>query len=514
MRLRDEKQKTGHLLSFTSTKESKENFSFFFPVKNLDQFDSLLEVTNGFEKCTKEHFPDYEFTGYSIPDLGKVDADFQELNTGRISIFEQEEFLAEDLGFLKDFARIVIDRHIEKSKPLFPEIVIGALVSGGDFYDRKDKIETIWNVLEKGENFLLRAPRRYGKSSMLKFMMDNPRKGWRVCYTDLEGGKSSEDFVEYILKKGVFRQDECIKCLPDHLSELDIPNKSEMEKLEIIREERRKIISDWKTYAKELFDAIERKSGEDNYLLILDEISFLIEDMIDSRESGLEAVRDLLKWFNEKRKTYKKIRFIVSGSEHLPSFLSAYRIDGQLDSLKEETLDLFDKTTAREYIFLVLAGRKIVARKEEIDFIMELLGNPIPYFLQLFLDVVISNCNKRQSITIKDMEEIYYKELLGPDRKRNFESIVRQLDRYKRYGELSGRGAERLLDETAINKRPSLEKLKAIWQEVTGSEKNFEVMVGIIQDDFYIKQHVDDTLSFNSKLLLDWWNIHGLSTVK
>ena len=514
MRVRDEKQKTGHLLSITSKKEREKAFSFFFPVEDLDQFDSLLKVTNGFEKCINEHFPDYEFTGYSIPDLAKIDVDSQEPNTERISIFELEEFLAEDNEFIENFAQIVIGRHINEPRPLFPEIVTGALVSGGDFYDRKDKIEAIWNGLEKGEGLFLRAPRRYGKSSMLKFMMDNPREGWRVCYADLEGGKSAEDFVEYILKKGIFLQDECATCLPDHLSKLDIPDKTEMEKTEIIRAERRKIVSDWQAYANALFDSIEKKSGENNFLLVLDEISFLIEDMINSREGSINEVRDLLEWFDEKRKNCKKIRFIVSGSEHLPQFLQAYEIDGQLDDLKEETIDLFDNKTAKGYIFLVLAGRKIVVRNDEIDFILELMGNPIPYFLQLFLDVIVSNCHKRQKLAFKDIEKVYYKELLGPDRKRNFESIVRQLDRYKRYGELSGMGTERLLDEIAVRQRASIEMLRVIWQEATGSERDFEVMVGIIQDDFYIKQNEDDTLSFNSKLLLDWWKMHRLSTVQ
>jgi hypothetical protein len=42
MRLRDENQKTGHLLVFISKEERANNFSFFFPVEGLEQFDSLL----------------------------------------------------------------------------------------------------------------------------------------------------------------------------------------------------------------------------------------------------------------------------------------------------------------------------------------------------------------------------------------------------------------------------------------------------------------------------------------
>ncbi|EFK11158.1 conserved hypothetical protein [delta proteobacterium NaphS2] len=79
---------------------------------------------------------------------------------------------------------------------------------------------------------------------------------------------------------------------------------------------------------------------------------------------------------------------------------------------------------------------------------------------------------------------------------------------------MSGFGTERLLDEIAMNDRVSREKLRVIWQETTGSEQNFDVITGIIQDDFYIKHHEDDTLSFNSKLLKDWWKKHGLSTVE
>ncbi|EFK12108.1 conserved hypothetical protein, partial [delta proteobacterium NaphS2] len=108
-------------------------------------------------------------------------------------------------------------------------------------------------------------------------------------------------------------------------------------------------------------------------------------------------------WFDDIRKTYD-VRFIVSGSEHLPTFLKVFGIDGKLDDLKKETLDLFDKEIAREYIFLILSGRKIVVRNEEIDLIMNLMGNPIPYFLQLFLDVLIVDCNTHQSIAREDIE--------------------------------------------------------------------------------------------------------------
>jgi hypothetical protein len=76
MRLRNEKAETGHLLSFISKKDRSDNFSLFFPVEGLEQFDTLLEVTKGFEKCLKAWPGMYDYMGYSISDYGDIEKTF------------------------------------------------------------------------------------------------------------------------------------------------------------------------------------------------------------------------------------------------------------------------------------------------------------------------------------------------------------------------------------------------------------------------------------------------------
>ncbi len=514
MRLRNENQKIGHLLSFISKEDRDDNFSFFFPVQSIEQFDSLLEITNGFERCLEDNRHEYEFMDYSIADFGQMDGTFPEMDIERVSIFEQDEFLTKESEFIADFGKVVLERYIKGKLPVFPGIVTGSMASGSDFYDRQDKISTIWDLLEKGENILLRAPRRYGKSSLLNHLTRYPKEGWQVCFVDLEGGRSAEDFVEYILKKGMFLSESCTICLPDRLSAQNIHDKSEMEKLDIIRSERSKINLGWKAYAEELFRSIERKSGENRFLLILDEISFLVEDMLEAGNDSADKVQELLKWFHDTRNRTEKIKFIISGSEHLPTFLQGFQIDGFIDDLEQEHLDLFDEKTSIELIFLMLAGQKIVVENEEIEQILNLIGDPIPYFLQLFLDVIIRTCKARQRLSSDEIEKIYYKELLGSSSKRHFESIIKQLERYERYGDNYRTGAERLLNQLAIKEFIPLDTLKVIWQEVTGSEKDFGVILGIMQDDFYIKKEPDGTLFFGSKLLRDWWEKHRLSGMR
>jgi hypothetical protein len=505
MRLRDENQRTGHLLTFISKRERANNFSFFFPVEGLEQFESLLKVIKGFEHCFQGSKNDYEFIGNSVANIGRLEEILPEIDKSRMLQFELEEFLTEDSKFIEDFAKIVIERQIKKESPIFPDILPGAMAARSNFYDREKKVEEIWRNLQEGKDLLLRAPRRYGKSSLLNYISETPVSGWRVCYVDLEGGKSSEDFVEYTLK-GLIQRREYNVCLPEGLSVLEPWKESETSKLEIIRNERKKIRENWQEYAGIMFKHID--SLEEKLLLIFDEVSFLLEDMIGLKNQ--DRVNELMAWFQEVRKNAQQITFILSGSEHLPSFLESFGIEGHLNDLETVHLDLLEGQAAREFIFLVLAGKKIVVLLHEIHCILELMGEPIPYFLQLFLDILSRLCSEKKSLSTDQIEKTYYQELLGSDSKRYFETIQRQLERYNRYGERSRAGAESILDELAVNESIGRKDIEVIWQEVTGGKEGFEVMLSILQDDFYIKED-KGRVFFTSKLLKDWWKKHGLA---
>ncbi len=507
MKLRDETQKTGHLLAFISRDERKDNFSLFFPVEGLAQFDSLFKITDGFERCFEPFKDKYVLNGYSIANIDGVEDAFPEVDKTRMLRFELEEFLTEDFRFIDDFATIILESLVKREHPVFPDIITGPMATGLNFYNRKEKVEEIWNDLQEGKNLLLRAPRRYGKSSLLDRISKIPPSGWRVCYVDLEGGESSEDFVEQILK-GMIQKQDCNIYLPRHLSDLQIWKQSEGKKLNTLREERRRIRENWKEYAEALFTKMG--SGQERFLLILDEVSFLVEDMISLHKEYKDKVNDLLAWFREVREKAGDLSFILSGSEHLPTFLESFDIEGRLDDLETIHLGLFGRQTAREFIFLALAGKKIVVRSAEIDLILDLMGDPIPYFLQLFLDTLGRFCRERQGLGADEIEAVYYRELLGPGSKRYFESIQKQLERYNRYGERNRAGAERLLDALAVKDSVDRGDIEAIWQDATGSRNKFEVILGILQDDFYIE--IDDgQVSFSSKLLKDWWERHAMT---
>lgn len=513
MKLRNEKTKTGHLLSFISKEDRSDNFSLFFQVEALEEFDTLLEVIEGFEKCLEAWAKTYSAVGYSISEQGDIEKAFSEIDVERVFHFEQSEFLSETSRFIEPFGKALLKRFMEKHKQIFPNIVTGAMAVESSFYDRETAIQDIWALLKKGDNILFRAPRRFGKTSLLNHISSHSEKGWQICFVDLEGGDSSERFVEKILT-AMLSKKSLEPYLPDHLTGQHIYAKTEIERLEIHRQERKAIHKDWKKYAEALFTQVENKSGDNRFLFILDEVSFLIEDMMELSDDS-EHINELLTWFGEIRKQKKKIQFILSGSEHLPSFLSAFGIDSQLEDLEKANLGLFEKDIAREFIFLTLAGQKVAATIYEIDLILELMGKPIPYFLHLFLDVICRTCKEKNSLTNDEIISVYYDHLLGSESKRYFESITRQLERYKRYGIRNMAGAKSILDILAINENPvKAEELKIVWKESTSDPEQFNLMLDIMQDDFYLSINEEQQVSINSRLIKDWWQKYGVAGLR
>ena len=507
MRLRDKTQKTGHLLAFIAREDRSDNFSLFFPVEGLAQFDDLLEITDGFE-CALEPFKDkYAFNGYSIANIDRVEDAFAEVDRAWMLRFDLVEFLDEDSGFNDKFAQNILERLIKRQYPIFPDIITGAMATGFNFYNRREKVEEIWRSLKDGKNLLLRAPRRYGKSSLLDRISTKALPGWRVCYVDLEGGKSPEDFVELILK-GMIREQAFSACLPESLCNLEAWKETEGRKLEIVRRERKRIKENWQEYGEDLFASMGAAGGP--FLLILDEVSFLLEDMISLDKAYKENVNEFMAWFSKTREREAGLSFILSGSEHLPTFLKLFGVEGRLDDFETIHLGLFGLQTAREFIRMALAGKGIVVLSKEIEQVLSIMGEPIPYFLQLFLDTLCRICVERKALSAEEIEAAYYGELLGPGSKRYFESIEKQLERYNRYGQRNRAGAERVLNELAVNESVDRRDLEAIWQVTTGSRDRFELMLGILQDDFYVKE--DNGMVFlASKLLKDWRVRHSMA---
>jgi hypothetical protein len=75
-----------------------------------------------------------------------------------------------------------------------PKNIAGAPARGPDFWGREQDVIAVWQLLERG-SVLLAAPRRWGKSSLMFALHDDPRPTWRVLQLDVEYVETPAEFL-------------------------------------------------------------------------------------------------------------------------------------------------------------------------------------------------------------------------------------------------------------------------------------------------------------------------------
>jgi len=86
------------------------------------------------------------------------------------------------------------------------------IVEGEYFYDREEELGRIVQTLEGGNSLVLYAPRRYGKSSLVKKALNMlEEKGFKTVYLDFMGIYSRETFITHYTKAVVEKESASIE---------------------------------------------------------------------------------------------------------------------------------------------------------------------------------------------------------------------------------------------------------------------------------------------------------------
>lgn len=502
MKRYNNRERTGHLLIFNDYKDPEDNFSFFFPVEGLDDLDHLFVASEGFQRCLEQLkiFSRYELQSHTVNDIGCVRDNLPQIDEKRLCRLELNQFV-DGKNFVAEFAQTVIKWFASKRGQELPSLRTGAIATGSSFFDREEEKELIWKKAGAGKSILLQSPRRYGKSSLLKHLQQNPLSGWKSCYIDLQGGKSVVDFLE-ILVSYLMLSEEYSTFLPFELAKEEPWKLMSYKRIELKRKERGEIKEGWKEYGNELFS---RLNGN-NMLLIFDEFSYMLEDMLESVD-GTQNVEDFMAWFANERKKTRNVSFVLSGSEYLKRFLKRHGINGHVDDLEPVTLGLFNYDTALSLMLLLFIREGISVEKKELDCIIHLLGKPIPYFLQVFVDLICAECRNNGELSLREIEELYDKHLLGADGRRHFDSIKQQMDRYGMNLQKGRDAAKMILNRLAEagNKAVEEKELKVIWAESGGAPEKFDDVMDCMKDDFYLDMDANRNVAMAGKLVRDWW---------
>ena len=389
--------------------------------------------------------------------------------------------------------------------------MVGPAVKGEDCYGREKLVELLREKIRHG-HVLLAAPRRFGKTSLMYQIIDHPDPGMRIVHVDLENKSDPAGFLTELIAR-LAMDPKCaglmqgIKSISASVLSGVRNNLEEIELYKIKLKLKTAVQKSWEEIGEDLFHRISR--SKDTLLLILDEFPMMIDNMV--RTKHCEEARVLLHWLRKIRQESGNIRFLIAGSIGIDHILSALGETAAINDFERISVGAFSPATAKAFLTELARQQDLALSPRSINTILQLIGTPVPYFLQL----MFSEIEKAQRIdgarlAPKTIEWIYRDKVLGVDCKTYFEHYYGRLRSY--YQPQVERAAKGILRTLAIEESLSRDLCYAIYKKAIGPrarEDAFHLLMTNLENDFYIAyRHEDRRYLFACKLLRDWWLRH------
>jgi hypothetical protein len=179
--------------------------------------------------------------------------------------------------------------------------IVGNIPEPSELYGRADRIEHLWRQLA-GNNILLLAPRRFGKSGIMRHLLAHPREGHIPVYVDLMDVESPTEFAVR-LTGALLAQNQlravlhAAKGMPGVMRQFltDTFDAIEFEGAKV--ELRRAMEPHWRDVVRRL--VLELEKANETVLFLLDEFPVMLASM--SEKHGNATAQEFMAWFSSMR---------------------------------------------------------------------------------------------------------------------------------------------------------------------------------------------------------------------
>lgn len=375
---------------------------------------------------------------------------------------------------------------------------IGPPVEGEDFFGREKEIRKANRLLDSNHSLLLSAPRRIGKSSLAKRLIEEKKQqGWKCVYIDLEETTTEEGFLRLVIE--AFKKNEIWKQLTEGMSKGLVSVLDRIEKISLgpvdLNIGKREEQEDLYKNLKELI-----KHDEDTFIVV-DELTLFL-GILNKSENGAEKVAFILNWLRSLRQVSKtNVRWLFCGSVGLRNFTSAMNLRYTINDLMEFGLGELTREEAEGLLSGLCKSEDMEMSEELINYTLDKLHWNIPYFIQVIFSKLAEEYE--DEITKKSID-IAYNKLCS----ENYLSTwSERLSEYREY-EVPARQILKALSTQSVGlERDAMLNILMTGQDASKVEEVDYILskvLEMLENDGYILK-MDSIRTFRSPLLRDYW---------
>jgi hypothetical protein len=382
-----------------------------------------------------------------------------------------------------------------------PRNLAGPVVRGSDFYGRAADVAAMWRLL-RGGSVLLAAPRRYGKSSLMVALHDQPQENWTVVLADVEYVKTPAELLTELTATVLQHQStgRWFRARHNLAGRLAQWIRGVVEEVQIgfsqLGEAKLKLRAaaldpnDWRELAELLIGALGQIEG--HVLVVLDEFPTMVDTMLDSNED--EAIR-FLRWFRSLRHppAPATVHFLLGGSVNIEPLLEELGQSSLINDLQRFQLAPLGPEVAQKLVEEVLISEGCPFDPNVPAAVVQTVGVGVPFFLQVLISELIL---ERRKVSVADVQRAYQERVLGPTNRARFSHFGTRL---RSYG-ADEQAARWMLAELAQGDRTTRQLHALVAAELVQPNK----VLARLEGDYYLTRD-GDSWHFQSQLLRDWW---------
>ena len=263
-----------------------------------------------------------------------------------------------------------------------PKTIMGSVATGAYYYPRTAIVNEIWQELSKGSYILIAAPRRVGKTSIMRDLERNPRAGYIVKFESIQAVQSEAEFYETLYRLVLSCLEKSLKAKKGilnffkkkQISEIDIKGKIKIEDRAF------NFLNEINLIFRELDEQSE------TIVLLLDELPEVLHSL--NKSGKAEEAKAILKQLRTWRQSnFKKLQFVLAGSIGIHYVVKT--IEGRtsdLNDLKKINCEPLSKAEAIAYIDWATTDASITYDiSMKTYFLQKIQHFYTPYFINLML---------------------------------------------------------------------------------------------------------------------------------
>jgi hypothetical protein len=386
----------------------------------------------------------------------------------------------------------------------------GNWVVGDQFWDREVELALFMERLDEGAHLLLTAPRRIGKTSLMKEAARRMEGRFLCLYVDLQKAESASDaIVELSLAARQYKPawDRVLSLFQHALK--DTVEAVKIKDLSITL--RGGLTADnWRSKGDDVFQALAEQDLP--VVVFFDEVAILVNRLLRGSDYVItnqrrEEVDAFLSWLRANSIRHQgKVRLVVTGSIGLEPLVRQAGLSATLNTFTPFHLAPWERRVAGDCLKALSNGYGLVLRREVVDAMLDRLGVCIPHHVQMFFDHVYEHVRLTGAaeVSVQLVGEVYQQSMLGIRGHVELSHMEERLTMV--LGPKLDLLALDLLTEAAVTGTLTTDaaRILAFCQFGDDWVSSLRDVLGILEHDGYFsKRH--DTYSFASPLLKDWW---------